>query len=126
MKKILFYQLNESFKNTLENEERMIENLMNNQNTYACKKQLRYLLKKQDVQQIIQKISNQCEELSNLTIQENVIHFMMGKDIFEQIIVFDYYLTYEYDNEYKILYKKIQKVLCDYKEINESQMEVVI
>jgi len=28
---------------------------------------------------------------------------MMGKDIFEQIIVYDYYLTYEYDNEYKIL-----------------------
>lgn len=126
MKKILFYQLNDAFKETLENEEQMIENLMNNQFLHTCKEQLMYLLKRQDVQEITRKISNQCEELSNLTIQENVIHFMMGKDIFEQIIVYDYYLTYEYDNEYKILYKKLHKVLCDYKEINESQMEVVL
>ncbi len=126
MKKILFYQLQNSFLDLFLNEADIISNLINNHELEVARKQLSLMLKPLDNQQIINLIVHECHDLEELIVSENVIHLSIKNEFFEQIVIFDNYISYEYDNEYKILYKKIKNVLKDFHECNETISRVMV
>lgn len=126
MKKILFYQLQNSFLDLFLNESDIISNLINNHELEVARKQLSLMLKPLDNQQIINLIVHECHDLEELIVSENVIHLSIKNEFFEQIVIFDNYISYEYDNEYKILYKKIKNVLKDFHECNETISRVMV
>lgn len=126
MKKILFYQLQPDFQNLFDNESDIIGNLIANQEIDTAREQLHFMLQPIDYQHILNLIVHECHDLPELIVSENVIHLSIKNEFFEQIVIFDYYISYEFDNDYKILYKKLQRILKDYQECNELKSKIMI
>ena len=121
MNKILFYQLNENYQTVLKNDGEIIQNILNNQQLKSCREQIYYLFKKQDLQSLLAECILQCEGLQTLTVAENVIHLTIGDEIFEQMIFYDHYISYEFDNSHQFLYKKLQKILNRFHQISDEK-----
>lgn len=124
MHKIIFYQWNEPYDKQLSPD--IIQNLFDNFHLESCQKQLEIVLKKQNIPVILQQCKKLCHDLEKLTVAENVIHLIVGEEIFEQMIFYEHYICYEYDNPHQILFKKCNSLLSQYQQLSEDKNLITV
>ena len=124
MHKMIFFQWDEHYQDQLSEE--IVQNLFDNYHLDSCQKQLEIVLKRQNISTVMEQCLRLCKGMEQLTVAENVIHLIVNEEIFEQLIFYEHYICYEYDNQHQILLKKCHSILNKYQQLNETKRLVTV
>ncbi len=121
---MIFFQWDEHYQDQLSVE--IVQNLFDNYHLDSCQKQLEIVLKRQNISTVMEQCLRLCKGMEQLTVAENVIHLIVNEEIFEQLIFYEHYICYEYDNPHQILLKKCHSILNQYQQLNETKRLVTV
>lgn len=124
MHRTYFYKLNDNYFELLKDDKIIVGNLLNNLEQKNVEKQISLMLKKIDFNEITAILKDLMKHDNNINFVDNIIHFSSSDCGFEQIIIYDYYICYDYSDNIQYLLKLSKETFKNYVKLEKSLVNV--